>query len=96
MLQNPFGDSGILRIIREVSREGEDPEQTVLLEVGLNNFRDLDYHFVQPLRFQPGETIVLAVNCQTPPPRARCTPSASFSGRIDVAPPPPPPPPPTQ
>ncbi|MGH3938749.1 MAG: hypothetical protein ACRDTG_08945 [Pseudonocardiaceae bacterium] len=77
VLQNPFGDSGILRLLRVV-----DGEETVLLEVGLNNFRDLDYHFVQPLRFDPGELIVLAVNCQNPPApgRDRCTPSASFSG----------------
>ncbi len=98
LLQNPFGDSGILRIIREVSREGEDPEQTTLLEVGLGNFRDLDYHYVQPLRFRPGEKIILSVNCTNPPlpPPGdnACKPSASFSGRIDVAPPPPPPPPP--
>ncbi|MGH3911921.1 MAG: hypothetical protein ACRDTC_00700, partial [Pseudonocardiaceae bacterium] len=75
VLQNPFGDSGIIRLLRVV--EGEE---TVLLEVGLNNFRDLDYHFVQPLRFEPGEQIVLAVNCRNPPDRDRCTPSASFSG----------------
>ncbi|MGH4021389.1 MAG: hypothetical protein ACRDT0_19600 [Pseudonocardiaceae bacterium] len=90
VLQNPFGDSGILRILRQVSREGEEPERTVLLEVGLNNFRDLDYHFVQPLRFQPGEQIVLSVNCQNPPAPPggdnSCRPAASFSGRIDVNP----------
>lgn len=77
VLQNPMGDSGILRIVRQV---GDD--QMVLLEVGLNNFRDLDYHFVQPLRFKPGERIVLAVSCANPPGRERCVPSASFSGRI--------------
>ncbi|MGH8919303.1 MAG: hypothetical protein ACRD0H_13415, partial [Actinomycetes bacterium] len=53
VLQNPFGDSGIIRLLRVVNGD-----ETVLLEVGLNNFRDLDYHFVQPLRFDPGEQIV--------------------------------------
>lgn len=77
VLQNPLGDSGILRIVREVGNQ-----QTVLLEVGLNNFRDLDYHFVEPWRFKPGEKILLAVNCANPPGRDRCVPSASFSGRI--------------
>lgn len=78
VLQNPLGDSGLLRVLRQVG-----DNQTVLLEVGLNNFRDLDYHFVEPLRFKPGERIVLAVNCTNPPgPRERCVPSASFSGRI--------------
>jgi hypothetical protein len=78
VLQNPFGDSGILRILRVVG-----DEEIVLLEVGLNNFRDLDYHFVQPYRFRPGERIALAVNCQNPPDRPRCTPSASFSGHTE-------------
>lgn len=84
VLQNPLGDSGILRILRVAGNQ-----ETVLLEVGLNNFRDLDYHFVQPLRFLPGEQIVLAVNCQNPPERNQCTPSASFSG-VSEGPPAPP------
>ncbi len=79
VLQNPFGDSGILQILRK----GVDKKDTVLLEVGLNNFRDLDYHFVEPLLFKPGEKIVLAVNCQNPAGQANCKPSVSFSGRID-------------
>lgn len=77
VLQNPFGDSGVLRVLRVV-----DGQQSVLLEVGLGNFRDLDYHFVQPWWFNPGQEIVLAVNCQNPPDRERCRPSASFSGYI--------------
>ena len=92
LLQNPFGDSGILRILRQ-DVEGNT---AILLEVGLNNFRDLDYHFVQPLRFAAGEEIVLEVNCLNPPPppappppggRDRCTPSASFSGQLEPIPP---------
>ncbi len=88
VLQNPFGDSGILRILRESNNE-----QTILLEVGLGNFRDLDYHYVQPLRFLPGDEIVLAVNCRNlpnpDPDREQCRPSASFSGQLGPAPPPP-------
>ncbi len=85
LLQNPFGDSGILRILRQ-DVEGND---TILLELGLNNFRDLDYHFVQPLRFAAGEEIVLEVNCRNPPPPdgRQCTPSASFSGQLEPLPP---------
>lgn len=75
VLQNPRGDSGILRIVR---LSGDD--RITLLEVGLNNFRDLDYHFVQPLRFAPGEKILLTVNCQNP--ADRCRPAASFSGLL--------------
>ena len=92
LLQNPFGDSGILRILRQ----DVQGNTAILLEVGLNNFRDLDYHFIQPLRFAAGEEIVLEVNCLNPPPppappppggRDRCTPSASFSGQLEPIPP---------
>lgn len=92
LLQNPFGDGGILRILRV---EGTQPlaEGEVLLEVGLGNFRDLDYHFLQPWRFQPDEKVVLAVLCQNPLPEpagdpAPCNPSASFSGQLEGPPPP--------
>jgi type II secretory pathway pseudopilin PulG len=75
VLQNPRGDSGILRIVRL-----NGSTRTTLLEVGLNNFRDLDYHFVQPWRFPPGEQVLLTVNCQNPV--DRCQPAASFSGQL--------------
>jgi len=87
VLQNPFGDSGILRVLR-VTGEGDERQETVLLEVGLNNFRDLDYHFLQPLRFEPGERIAVAVHCQNPAVTDEsdtCDPSASFSGLVEGA-----------
>ncbi|HEY0640899.1 MAG TPA: hypothetical protein VGD67_24980 [Pseudonocardiaceae bacterium] len=77
VLQNPRGDSGILRIVRE----NADGDRFTLLEVGLNNFRDLDYHFVQPLRFAPGDTVLVTVNCQNP--TERCQPAVSFSGQLE-------------
>ncbi|PPK67662.1 hypothetical protein V5P93_005313 [Actinokineospora auranticolor] len=77
VLQNPRGDSGTLRILR-----GEK----VLLEFGLSNFRDVDYHYLEPLTFPPGEELRVAVNCQVPgapePATGKCRPSVSFSGRI--------------
>ncbi len=78
ILQNPGGHTGLMRVLREF--EGE---RTVLLEFGLANFRDHDYHWVQPLRFAPGERIILAVNCQNPAPAGNCTPAASFSGLLE-------------
>ncbi|MGW4057028.1 COG1470 family protein [Amycolatopsis sp. NPDC004747] len=78
ILQNPRGDTGTLRLLRDAGGT-----KTVLLEVGLSNFRDLDHHWLQAWRFQPGEKIVLAVSCQNPGDRGRCTPSVSFSGRIE-------------
>ncbi|MEU8224669.1 hypothetical protein [Kribbella sp. NPDC048915] len=74
VLQNPRGDNGILRIIIG---------QNVLLETGLANFRDLDYHYLQALTAAPGQAVVVAVNCTAPGPGFdRCTPSVSFSGQL--------------
>ncbi|GGS37479.1 hypothetical protein GCM10010171_35460 [Actinokineospora fastidiosa] len=72
LLQNPRGDAGLLQL-----RRGD----IVLLEVGLANFRDLDYHLVEPWTFDPGEQLVLAVSCEDPA-TDTCTPAASFSGRL--------------
>ncbi|WP_410597515.1 hypothetical protein [Amycolatopsis sp. lyj-23] len=78
VLQNPRGDTGTLRLLRD-----SGDTKSVLLEVGLGNFRDLDHHWLQAWRFRPGEKIVLAVSCQNPPDRGHCTPSVSFSGRVE-------------
>jgi hypothetical protein len=72
VLQNPHGDAGLLQV-----RRGD----TVLLETGLNNFRDLDYHFVQPLRFSAGQPVTVAVKCANPGTTA-CTPAAYFAGQL--------------
>ena len=45
VLQNPGGDTGIVQI----KRDG-----TILLDSTLENFRDLDLHFVAPYMFTPG------------------------------------------
>jgi hypothetical protein len=76
VLQNPRGDLGTLQV-----RRGDD----VLLEEGLNNIRDLDYHFVQPLRFAAGQSLSLAVNC-TNVGGTVCTPAAYFGGQLVPAP----------
>jgi hypothetical protein len=74
VLQNPRGDSGILRI---------ELGSNVILEEGLDNFRDLDYHYEVPLYVPPDEPITLAVDCVTPGTGAtQCTPSVSFSGKL--------------
>lgn len=73
LLQNPRGDSGILQLRRN---------DQVLLEVGLNNFRDLDYHLIEPWAFAPGDKLVIAVNCSTAASGSNCRPAATFSGRL--------------
>jgi hypothetical protein len=78
ILQNPRGDNGTVRVVRDA-----DGTKSVLLEVGLANFRDLDHHWLQAWRFKPGEKVVFEVSCQNPVDRGNCTPSASFSGRSE-------------
>ncbi len=72
ILQNPGGDQGTLQVRRGT---------TVLLEVALQNFRDLDYHFVGPLVFTSDDGVNLRVVCQNEPGEGNCTPSALFSGQ---------------
>ena len=69
ILENPAGNAGTLRISR-----GDTP----LLEVRLDNFRDLDYHFVSPIVFGPGDALVLRASC----PR-RCSPAVYYVGSIE-------------
>jgi hypothetical protein len=77
ILQNPRGDAGTLQIKR-----GDD----VLYETGLANFRDLDFHFLEPLVFSPDKPLTIDVSCQLPgapePADGQCRPSVSFSGRL--------------
>lgn len=70
LLQNPAGDTGTLRIQR-----GDD----VLMVFGLENFRDLDYHFIQPVSFTNDAPVVVSVDCRNP--TEPCTPSVYFAGR---------------
>ena len=72
VFQNPAGDTGRIT----VSRDGD-----VLFTSALENFRDLDQHFVAPYTFAAGESLVMNVTCTTPGPGgAGCTVSASFAG----------------
>jgi len=70
VLQNPLGDSGILQV-----RAGN----TALLEFGLDNFRNLDLHYVQQLVFTTKAPLVLAVECLNTT-ATNCTAAVSFSG----------------
>ncbi|WP_328616245.1 hypothetical protein OHS18_05975 [Amycolatopsis sp. NBC_00355] len=69
VLENPSGDVGLLQI-----RRGN----AVLFSFGLQNFRDMDYHFVQPIVFPSGTPVVIAVSCQNT--GKLCTPAVYFSG----------------
>jgi hypothetical protein len=81
VLENPAGDAGVLQVVRG----------TTLLQVNLQNFRDLDYHFVAPVLVSAGDSISLQVQCGNPAPGTNpapnsCTPAALLSGFIDNAP----------
>ena len=75
VLQNPSGNVGRLQVLR-----GSD----VLFVVALENFRDLDYHFVSPIVFGPGQTLVLEVQCRevTADGESQCAVASTFSGTL--------------
>ena len=73
VLQNPQGDTGELQV-----RAGS----TTLIQLGLANFRNIDYHFVKPMVFTTAAPLVLAVECQNPGGKA-CADKLSFSGTLN-------------
>jgi hypothetical protein len=67
---NPEGASGSLDLVRDGA---------ILIDVRLENFRDLDYHFVTPIVIQAGETLQLNASCAP-----GCSPSVFYSGFVTV------------
>ena len=77
--ENSAGDKGQVSILR-----GDQ----VLLSLLLDNFRDLDYHFVSPFVFPAGSDLKFRVDCaNTGTPARDCAPALTFSGLIRAAPP---------
>jgi hypothetical protein len=73
VLENqPNDDKGLLNI----ERNGQ-----VLLSVALENFRDLDYHFVAPILFHAGDQLQIASNVTTC--TATCQPGLYYSGYME-------------
>jgi hypothetical protein len=72
LLENPAGDTGTMNI-----QSGNSP----LFEFALADFRDLDYHFVQPLVFSSSRPLEIVVSC-TNTGATKCTPALSFSGVV--------------
>lgn len=72
--QNPAGDSGTVEVLRN---------NDVLFSSALDNFRDLDNHFVSPYLFKGGDSVKLRITCKAPGPgNSACTTAASFSGFV--------------
>jgi hypothetical protein len=57
VFENPQGDFGTLTITRGTN---------VLLTLGLENFRDTDYHFVSPIVVNAGDDVTMTVHCTRP------------------------------
>jgi hypothetical protein len=74
VLENPHGDTGTLTVLRS---------GTTLMVLALDNFRDLDYHFVSPIVFPSGTKLQLNAACSSPD----CTPGMYFDGYVLAAPP---------
>jgi len=75
ILENPKGDSGSMSI----QRSGNP-----LMVLELDNFRDLDYHFISPLVFPSGSQLQLSASCA---PNTDCTPAIYYVGYTLAAPP---------
>lgn len=61
VLQNPAGDTGRVSILR-----GDQ----ILIQLALESFRDLDFHFVTPLVFEAESELRFRVDCANRPPAA--------------------------
>lgn len=75
MFQNPNGDSGIIRLLRG---------SQILFDARLDNFRDLDQHFVAPLTGTAGQVFKLDIICEAPS-KPDCTPAVLLSGFLRPA-----------
>jgi hypothetical protein len=75
MFQNPEGDSGTITLRRGTQ---------VLFQQRLDNFRDLDQHFVAPVTATAGESITLSVTCENPTPGLHA--AVLMSGFLRAAP----------
>lgn len=65
---NPSGRAGTLQLRRD---------SFVLVTLRLENFRDLDFHYVTPIVIQKGQTLGFVATCS---PATPCDPSVFFSG----------------
>lgn len=84
VFSNPTGASGDLKLWRQ---EGGAALE-YLLVLRLENFRDLDFHFVTPITVTAAQTLGLEAACAPPPtgPVPDCIPSLFYSGYVQTSP----------
>lgn len=79
-MQNPQGDAGTVVV-------SAGPDRRVL-SLGLENFRDSDYHFVTPILVPAGGTVTMTIDCRRvgrpvgAPAPARCSESLFLGGNM--------------
>ena len=74
VFENPNGNSGTVYLVRRQS--GKDDQ--VLMTIRLENFRDLDFHFVTPVVFKENQTMTFS--CSPDPAGSRCDAAVYYSG----------------
>ncbi|QSS91958.1 hypothetical protein [Streptomyces sp. M54] len=80
VVQNPQGDAGTVTVTA-----GED---TRVLSLGLENFRDSDYHFVTPILVPAGGKVTMTIDCRRigkpvgAPAPSRCATSMFLGGTM--------------
>ena len=67
---NPNGRDGTLQLLRD---------GFVLVTLRLENFRDLDFHYVTPIVIQKGQTLSFTASCSS---SGACDPSVYYSGFV--------------
>jgi hypothetical protein len=68
---NPNGRSGSVILRRD---------NTQLMELRLENFRDLDFHFVTPIYLAAGQSLILDLSCENVETASDCDPALYYSG----------------
>jgi hypothetical protein len=81
VFENPNGYTGDLKLSRFNAQKNSDQ---VLLTLKLDNFRDLDFHFITPLTFQKNDKMELSC---TQPDGSTCDASVYYSGYFKNPPP---------
>jgi hypothetical protein len=74
VFENPNGNSGTVYLVRRQS--GKDDQ--ILMTIRLENFRDLDFHFVTPLVFKENQTMTFS--CSPDPTTSKCDAAVYYSG----------------
>ena len=77
VFENPSGHTGSLQLLRFSAKNNQT--QT-LLTLRLENFRDLDFHFVTPVIFKPNDKLQLACGADNLPANTSCDASVYYSG----------------